>query len=183
MSISTKTGDDGSTSLYFGRRVPKTHPRIEVCGAFDEFTAYLGLGRAHLNQSNHQELREWAGKIEVIQQDLIFLMGEISTLSEDREKYLQKGKRFLGEPDVERISEWVRELESRDLYAAGWAVLGRCMESAHLDVARVSCRRAERMLCGIPEITSANTSLIPYVNRLSDFLWLLARLVEKLDER
>ena len=118
MSIATKKGDWGMTSLLFNRRVSKCDPRVEACGAVDELNAALGLARATIGT--------------------------------------EKGR------------------------VRGWALPGESLPSAALDMARTICRRAERRVCALHEARLlANGEIIVYLNRLSDWLWLLARSVEQ----
>src|SRR6266403_1373068 len=84
MSIVTKTGDKGETSLMYGRRVPKADPHIDACGCIDELTAALGLARSF---SSEKFLSE---EISAAQKDLIVVMGELATAVEDRERYLKR---------------------------------------------------------------------------------------------
>src|SRR5690349_1320234 len=92
MSIVTKTGDQGETSLMYGRRVSKNDPRMEACGAVDELTAILGLARASaMDKFVVQQIR-------TVQDDLIVLMGELATSLEDMSRYLNDGfKQVTGE--------------------------------------------------------------------------------------
>src|ERR1035438_4032489 len=85
MSIATKTGDDGTTALMYGRRVPKNHPRVEACGTVDELNAALGLARA---TAEHDFVR---GNLLAIQKDLIVLMGELCVQPEDLPRYVKDG--------------------------------------------------------------------------------------------
>src|SRR5436190_5456220 len=90
MSIVTKTGDDGSTALMYGRQVSKCHPRVEAYGAVDELNAALGLARA---STNHTFLQE---HMELIQKDLVTLMGELATAVEDLPRYVKDGFSLVG---------------------------------------------------------------------------------------
>src|SRR5947208_16708095 len=85
MSIVTKTGDEGETSLMYGRRLPKNNPRSEAYGTVDELTAALGLARASCDDKFVAE------QILAVQKDLINVMGELSTLPEDRQRYVKDG--------------------------------------------------------------------------------------------
>jgi cob(I)alamin adenosyltransferase len=86
VSIATKTGDDGTTALMYGRRVPKTHPRVETYGTVDELNAALGLARA---SAEHDFVRN---NLLVIQKDLIVLMGELCVQPEDLPRYIKDGR-------------------------------------------------------------------------------------------
>src|SRR3954469_14104500 len=130
MSIATKTGDDGTTALMFGRRISKTHPRIATNGALDELNAALGVARAFAQDTL---VRETLIKV---QQELVNLMGEIAVLPEDRERYLGAGFRLLDPEIVAKLDRVVADLEqNRQISYKHWATPGATRESAFLDVA------------------------------------------------
>ncbi len=170
MSIATKTGDNGTTGLMFGRRVPKTDARIEACGSVDELCAALGTARATVEDASvKNDLLE-------IQKELVLLMGEIAVTDEDRERYREKGYNVIESSMVDRLTRQVEKLET----ALGgkfndWAMPGGTIPGAAFDVARTTCRRAERRVI---ETGCPNPQITPYLNRLSDLCWLLARFVE-----
>jgi cob(I)alamin adenosyltransferase len=174
MSIATKSGDDGTTALMFGRRVPKTDPRVRACGACDELNAALGVIRAFCNDPFI------GGPIFVIQMELVTLMGELGVAAEDRERYRQQGFSFVDAPMVDALTARIVDLEENHrLSFKHWATPGATRESALLDVARTVCRRAERAAVELREAGyPVNPEIIRYLNRLSDLCWLLARYVE-----
>ncbi|HEV7401534.1 MAG TPA: cob(I)yrinic acid a,c-diamide adenosyltransferase [Chthoniobacteraceae bacterium] len=174
MSIATRTGDDGTTALLFGRRVPKTDRRIATNGALDELNAALGLARAHA----HEELVQ--APLLAAQKELVNAMGEIAVLPEDRPRYREKGFTPLAEKSVEELDRLIAELEERHVISfRHWATPGATVESAFLDVARTVCRRAEREVLALAETgAELNPVLLRFLNRLSDACWLLARYVE-----
>ncbi len=169
MSIATKTGDAGSTSLLFNRRVSKCDPRVEACGAVDELSCAIGLARAHW----HDPLRPQ--QLETIQRDLIALMGELATADEDWEKYTRSGFPRLTQEQTHFLDQLVQEIEGKGMTFQGWALPGGTPASAALDMARTICRRAERRVCAIQGAEPRNPEVLRYLNRLSDTLWLLAR--------
>lgn len=177
MSISTKRGDDGQTDLMFGRRVSKAHPRIAANGAIDEMNAALGLARA---SAKHESVLE---RIAGIQADLINVMGELATDGADLAKYREKGFQITGEDLVDRLTGWVDELENvHDVNFKRWSTPGAAGNpaAAGLDLARTICRRAEREVVGLVEAGEVeNPAIVRFLNRLSDVLWLLARLEER----
>ena len=173
MSIATKTGDDGTTALMYGRRVAKNHPRIEANGAVDELNAALGVARATVDQSFVRD------NLFFIQTDLVVLMGELCVLPEDLSRYVKDGYSLVTPAVTAKLDALVREIESLNISFKGWATPGETKSSATLDVARTVCRRAERRVCGLKGSgTPVNPEVVIYLNRLSDLLWLFARWVE-----
>jgi cob(I)alamin adenosyltransferase len=174
MSIATKTGDDGTTALMYGRRVPKTHPRIEACGAVDELNAALGLARA---PAKHDFVRN---NLLAIQKDLIVLMGETGVVTEDLPRYVKDGYPVVKPEMTAKLDALVREIEAQKINFKGWVTPGETMNAATLDAARTVCRRAERRVCALKESGGLrNAEIVVYLNRLGDLLWLFARWVEK----
>lgn len=173
VSIVTKTGDKGTTALMYGRRVPKSHPRVEAYGTVDELNAALGLARA---SATHDFLRS---NLLVIQQDLVTLMGELATGVEDLPRYIKDGYHLVTSAMTHKLDAVVKEIEAQSITFKGWATPGATMNSAALDVARTVCRRAERRVCALQEADQLhNSEIIIYLNRLADLLWLMARWVE-----
>ena len=170
MSIATKTGDGGSTGLMYNRRVSKCHPRVEAYGAVDELNAALGLARASASNSAQN------ARLEGIQKDLVILMGELATQVEDLPRYAKDGF-AVGTGDLTaKLDVIVREIEARNISFHGWATPGANLAAATLDVARTTCRRAERRVCALQEAGQLqNGEIIVYLNRLSDAMWLMAR--------
>jgi cob(I)alamin adenosyltransferase len=169
MSIVTKTGDDGSTKLMYGRHVPKTDPRVKACGEVDELNAALGMARANLAG----ETKAW---IQAIQQHLFTLMGALGTLPEDAPRYKRDGFTQLNDSHLAQLDALVAELEARGAAFRGWAVPGANPGAAALDFSRAVCRRAERAVCALTHAGElAHPGEIRYLNRLSDLLWLMAR--------
>jgi len=180
MSIVTKTGDDGTTGLLFNRRVPKNHPRVEAYGTCDELNAALGMARALLNQSPASTVKkEMAWQIQQIQKKLIDLMGELGTLPDDRERYLKAGHHFIAAADIDLLTQWAHAIEAQKPSFEGWSTPGANPPSAALDVARTTCRRAERRVIALgDEARKLHGEVVRFLNRLSDLLWLMARQTE-----
>jgi cob(I)alamin adenosyltransferase len=170
MSIATRTGDDGTTALMYKRRVPKTHPRVEAYGTVDELNAVLGLARASCTDA-------WLrSELLAIQKQLVTVMGELATAREDLERYARDGYELVTFATVEPLDAVVKTIESQSISFRGWATPGATAAAAALDLARTTCRRAERRVCGLAELGDApNPQIIIYLNRLSDVLWLMAR--------
>jgi cob(I)alamin adenosyltransferase len=174
MSIATKTGDDGTTGLMFNRRVPKTDPRGAAYGTCDELNAALGVARAWSDDPRIAE------RILELQKELVILMGELACAAEDRQRYAEKGFRFVESAMVDRLTAWIDDLEkNHKISFKHWATPGTTKASAMLDTARVTCRRAEREVWALSAAGFPFPEVIPqYLNRLSDLCWLWARHVE-----
>jgi cob(I)alamin adenosyltransferase len=173
MSIATRTGDGGTTALMYGRRVSKSDPRVEAYGAVDELNAALGLARALASDAVEGR------RLEAIQKDLVILMGELATHTDDRLRYARDGHAFVTPQMTAKLDGIVQEIEARNIVFKGWATPGANAASATLEVARTACRRAERRACALGEGGGLeNAEIIVYLNRLSDALWLLARQAE-----
>ena len=174
MSIATKTGDDGTTGLMYGRRVPKTDPRIAANGAVDELNAALGMVRATVADPFVTDA------VLAIQKELVLLMGELAVLPEDRERYTAGGFHFVEKAMVDVLTGRIDDLEkNHKISYQGWATPGATLGSATLDVARTVCRRAERHVAVLAETgTPVNGEILRYLNRLSDLCWLWARWLE-----
>jgi cob(I)alamin adenosyltransferase len=157
----------------YGRRVPKTHPRVEACGAVDELNAALGVAHASVE---HDFARN---NLLVIQKDLIVLMGELCVQPADLPRYVKDGYSLVTPAMTATLDALVREIEEQNVSSKSWATPGATPPSAALDLARTICRRAERRVCGLKETSELkNVEIVIYLNRLSDLLWLFARWVE-----
>ncbi len=173
MSIATKTGDAGDTSLMYGRRVPKTDPRVEAYGSVDELNAVLGFARASTTDA------VLVDQIHAIQKELIIVMGELATAQEDLARYAKDGFQFTTAAMVDRLTALIVDLEKGKQFK-DWVIPGEGLTSAALDVARTTCRRAERRVAQlIVDPKNFNGEILRYLNRLSDLCWLLARGADK----
>jgi cob(I)alamin adenosyltransferase len=175
MSIVTKTGDKGETSLMYGRRVAKADPRVDAYGCIDELTAALGLARSFSTDKFVSD------EILAAQKDLIVVMGELATAPADRERYVNDGFDITTAEMVDRITAVILELEKdKSLYPKDWVIPGGTTLSAALDFARVTCRRAERHIAPFTVgEKDFNSEILRYLNRLSDLCWVMARYAEK----
>ena len=172
MSIITGRGDHGQTDLLFGRRIAKTAPRVEALGCVDELNAALGMARASGAEA------EWVALIDVLQEKLVGLMGQLATLPEDEERY--RGTKFplIEMADVEWVLAEARKYESRGIRFTGWARPGAegCMARAAVDFARSVARRAERAILALHESGEPVPEEVRlFFNKLADLLWILAR--------
>ncbi|MBI2814253.1 MAG: cob(I)yrinic acid a,c-diamide adenosyltransferase [Opitutae bacterium] len=172
-SIATRTGDDGTTSLLYGQRVPKDHPQIAAVGALDELNAALGFAKATRPAGSSP------AEIARIQQELVALMGEVACAEANAARY--DGSKFakIDAAALARLDAAVAAIEARSPKFDGWATPGANLHAAALDLARTAARRAERQLIALPQHgRSVRPVLLQYLNRLSDLLWLLGREAE-----
>lgn len=175
MSITTKRGDAGETDLLYGKRVPKTHPRMIALGSVDELTSALGLVRVHAGKELTKTM------LPRIQQELIAVMGLVAVAKEDFARYTKDGFSTIGLEHVETLTREAADLEKSLPPVTDWVLPGskQCMASAYLDLARSICRRAERDVLSLEADNASPNQVLPaYLNRLSDLIWLLARMEE-----
>jgi len=169
------------TSLLFGRRVPKTDPHIVCNGALDELNAQLGMARASLKGTLGEPFI--TERLLAIQKELIVIMGEIAVVAEDRERFLKSNYGSVTSAMVDALTAFIADLEKNHrIEYHRWATPGDGLGSAALEVARTTCRRAERAVLALREIDATlNEQITRYLNRLSDLLWLWARWLETQD--
>jgi cob(I)alamin adenosyltransferase len=169
MKIYTKTGDAGKTSLIGGTRVSKYHPRIEAYGTIDELNSHIGL-------IADQEIAESFKPLLLIIQDRLFTIGSLLAADPEKSKMklpdLNESDVFLIEKEIDRMDESLPELRAFIL-PGGHTVVSIC------HIARCVCRRAERQVIHLSEENSIEPLIIVYLNRLSDFLFILARMLAK----
>lgn len=167
--IYTKTGDKGSTSLIGGVRVPKNHIRIESYGTVDELNSYLGM----VNDMTHDVLiNDWIREI----QDRLFTIG--SVLATNPEKEVKMKLPDVYESDVIWLEQKIDEMNEELPEMRSFILPGGHVASSTCHVARCVCRRAERICVGMQEQNEVVPELIiQYLNRLSDFLFVLARYI------
>lgn len=181
--IYTRTGDDGTTGLLFGKRVRKDHPSIEANGAVDEAQAVIGVARAEAERGS-----ELDSMLVSIERDLWVLMGEVATEPEDRHK-LEGRKSLVTSEMVLELEKRIDDLKERTDVPAEFVVPGQDRTSALLDQARTVVRRAERLFISRLDADRAHggspspeSFVGQYLNRLSDLLWIAARWQEGIHE-
>ncbi|MGH9068145.1 MAG: cob(I)yrinic acid a,c-diamide adenosyltransferase [Acidimicrobiales bacterium] len=171
--IYTKKGDDGTTGLLYGGRTRKDAPAIEVNGAVDEAQAALGLARAEAGGAGAGA--ELDGILVGLERDLWVLMAEVATQPRNRHK-LAAGATLVTAGMVAGLEDRIDAILARFDLPAEFVVPGQDKVSALLDVARTVVRRAERLALSLPDLPEGEASLVvPYLNRLSDLCWALAR--------
>ena len=164
MSIYTKTGDGGETGLYTGERVRKSSLRVAVYGTVDELDSVLGLARAFVAKA---EVRE---RVLALQKKLPALMADLASRAQEA---------MIAEADVAAIEQAMDELEGRLPPLTSFLVPGDTQGGAALDHARTVTRRAERLFCRLAEEEEVHDTDRRYLNRLSDYCFLLMRLEEQ----
>jgi len=167
--IYTRAGDDGTTGLYFGGRVRKDDPAIELNGTVDEAQAVIGLARSAAAKGGELDTL-----LVAIERDLWVLMAEVATASDNRRK-LVAGKSLVTIDMVTRLEAAIDSLAERTELPKDFVVPGEDAVAATLDVARTVVRRAERLTVASPV---AGSLVATYLNRLSDLLWAAARFQE-----
>lgn len=167
MSIATKRGDSGQTSLPGGIRVSKSTLRVEAYGTIDELNSALGFARSIC------EDKEVCDVIKTVQRELFAVGAAIAAPSGGKKRSPE-----ITADMVEALTEHVHRIESRGDILSDWSLPGEHPVSAALDVARTICRRAERHVVRLAASEEVNPHILAYLNRLSDLLWLLGRLVE-----
>ncbi len=169
LKIYTRVGDDGRTHLCYGPRVAKDDPRIEACGAVDELNAFLGLARAEaLGEDLDQLLR-------AVQHQLFGVGADLATPG-----LTQQTSAHIDDGHVSRLEAAIDEYDAQVPALSEFILPGGSRAASLLHVARTVCRRAERRVVGIMHPEPAADGLLPivrYLNRLSDLLFTLTRVV------
>lgn len=176
MKIYTRTGDKGETSLFTGDRVPKDDAFMHALGTIDECCSSIGLALATMPQGN--ELAKERRQLVVIQHALFDLGAAVATpLSRASESKVQKTR--FDEGAVRLLEEWMDEMSEVLPPLKTFILPGGHLSAAHLHMARNICRRAERHCIPLLNHAAINQSVLIYLNRLSDYLFMLARLLNK----
>ena len=164
--VYTRDGDDGTTGLFYGGRVAKDSQLPRAYGTVDEAQAVIGMARAEAGPGSELE-----GLLIPIMRDLWVLMAELATLPENRSK-LEPGATCVEPGMVVRLEKMIDELDTRFDRPTEFVVPGGNKVSGWLDIARTVVRRAERhaLMAAPPP-----SQVVPYLNRLSDLLWTMAR--------
>jgi cob(I)alamin adenosyltransferase len=167
-SISTMRGDGGETSLAGGVRVSKGSARVETYGTIDELNSALGFARSICDDA------DMAALTKTIQQDLFTIGSSLATPAES-----PKPPVVIDPALVDRLTTEVHRIEAIEGVLADWSIPGEHRAAAAFDIARTICRRAERALVRLLESgATIQPAILPYVNRLSDLLWLFGRKLE-----
>ncbi len=168
MSIATRKGDKGTTALIGGTRVSKSDDRVEAYGTIDELGAAIGFARSI---TADEEVR---GIARDLQRELFAVCAAVATDPE-----AASGSQPVTQAMLDKLDAHVGRIEATDGIFGDWALPGEHAGAAAFDLARTVCRRAERAVVRIAEQgLLADSNVVVYLNRLSDVLWLLGRLLE-----
>ncbi len=165
--IWTGKGDDGTTGLFTGERVKKHSARVEAYGTVDELISSLGVAKTHNSEMIRQEL-------ERIQQMLFRIAAELASGNENG-SLAEKGVHPVSSEEVEYLEERADILWQEMPPLSNFVVPGESKADAYLHQARTICRRAERRIIALTEEVDLNPEIVRYINRLSDFIFTLAR--------
>jgi cob(I)alamin adenosyltransferase len=165
MKIYTKTGDEGTTSLFGGKRVSKADLRIDAYGTIDELNSWLGVLR-------DQRVNEIRLKLLAEIQDRLFTIGSILATEPDNKKVKIPA---LVENDIELLEKQMDEMDAQLPAMRHFVLPGGHSSVSFGHVARTVCRRAERLVIALNQIEKVDPVVIKYLNRLSDFLFMLCR--------
>ncbi len=166
MKIYTKTGDKGTTSLFTGTRVPKHHIRIESYGTLDELNSWLGLLRDQSIDPQHQ-------KTLATIQDKLFTVGAILATEPKKDNRLKIQR--IQAVDIELLEKEIDIMNAALPPMTHFVLPGGHTTVSYCHIARTVCRRAERMISYLHENDPVPDTLLAYINRLSDYLFVLAR--------
>jgi cob(I)alamin adenosyltransferase len=171
--IYTRTGDKGTTSLVGGVRVAKTHVRLEAYGTVDELSSYLGLLLTYLTENDDLRLVTFV-------QHKLFCVG--SYLATDQTQTALRIESQIHDADIQRLEQAIDEIDSQLPPMRGFILPGGSRGAAVCHICRTICRRTERQILRLHESVPVDPKVTTFINRLSDYLFILARKINKLTE-
>ena len=166
--VYTRTGDNGTTSLVGGIRIRKSDARLEAYGTVDELSANLGLLAAMLPEGEERSLI-------ISTQNNLFNVG--THLATDQSQTPLYPSAHLPEGETELLEQAIDQMNARLPEAQGFILPGGCQAAAQAHVCRTVCRRAERRIAALAETATISDEIQQYINRLSDFLFVLAKII------
>lgn len=177
--IYTKTGDKGTTGLFGGKRVSKDFEQIEAYGNIDELNSYLGLLRDYVRETSLADKEQIIERLTNIQDRLFSIGAHLATDVEKREKVKEMLPPLLDE-DIQGLENGIDEMEKNLEPMKAFVLPGGHILVSYCHIARCVCRRAERSVVRFSHIQPAiEPHILPYLNRLSDYLFVLARYFTK----
>lgn len=171
--IYTKTGDGGTTSLVGGTRVDKCDIRVEAYGTVDELNSHLGV----IGELIHESQEKYYQQVKEIQNDLFVIQTLLAT--EDADLYQKLPQ--LKEDAPEKLEQWIDQMQELLPKNNAFVIAGGTLAGAQCHVARCVCRRAERRIVELTKQCDVAVHLKKYINRLSDYLFVLSRLMVVLE--
>ncbi|MEO1644564.1 MAG: cob(I)yrinic acid a,c-diamide adenosyltransferase [Chloroflexota bacterium] len=165
MKIYTKTGDNGTTSLFSGGRVPKDHLRVDAYGTVDELNSVLGVVRASKPSENTE------AHLITVQNHLFRLGADLATPMDAKAEWLVR----IAQEEIDWVEASIDAMSEELPELKNFILPGGVLAAAHLHVARTVCRRAERLVVALSQEEAINDLTLIYLNRLSDWLFTLAR--------
>lgn len=176
MNLYTRSGDDGTTGLFSGARVSKDHPRIMAYGTVDEFNACIGMCLCLLRpDAQHEVMRHI---LQSIQRRMFDIGADLAT--PEGAKNESRINR-ISDRHVAEAEKWIDQIDSQNHPLQTFVMPGGTELAARLHLARTVCRRAERLIVGLAHTEPVGEPVLRYMNRVSDLLFAMARLANKLD--
>lgn len=166
-NVYTRRGDDGTTGLVGGQRIPKSHSRLEAYGTMDELNSFLGILLTYLTDPDDQKM------VLEIQNDLFAVGSELATID-------RTPRHAVNQSDVERLEQAIDQIDSICGGWRGFILPGGSRGAAVCHICRTICRRLERRIYSIDDGYPVALELCQYVNRLSDYLFVLSKKINKL---
>lgn len=166
----TRKGDDGSTALGSGRRIPKDAIRVSCYGTVDETNSALGIAMAYGLSPRLMEM------VSVIQNELFHVGSDLCFTEADKQTFQIPQ---ISKTQVKRLETWIDELNTTVGALENFILPGGSVGAAHLHLARTICRRSEREVTTLKRQESIGAFVLPYLNRLSDLLFVMARFENK----
>tara|TARA_B100000965_G_scaffold325142_1_gene287337 strand:- start:2311 stop:2859 length:549 start_codon:yes stop_codon:yes gene_type:complete len=174
MKIYTKKGDTGKTSIIGQSKIDKHNIRIEAYGTIDELNSYIGLVRSY--DSNNFE--KYNSQLQIIQNNLFKIGAVLATVKKD----IVDESLLISDSDIYMIENYIDDIDPLLPELKSFILPGGSIWSAHLQVCRSICRRAERRITSLNNSCPIDLNIIKYVNRLSDYFFILSRLVNHLNK-
>lgn len=165
-AVYTKTGDKGTTSLVGGQRVSKSHIRLEAYGTIDELNSFIGLLMCSIHDQSDRKVLSFI-------QNKLFNIG--SYLATDASTTDVKNASLIADKDINLLEFQIDEIDSQLPPLSQFVLPGGCESAARAHICRTVCRRAERLIFKITNEYAVDEDITIFVNRLSDYFFLLAR--------
>lgn len=186
--VYTKKGDGGTTSLVGGARVSKCHPRVEAYGTVDELNSHIGLlaemilqkiNSGEIQSTEAEQFATLHSQLKTIQNNLFVIQSLLASENDDIRSRMPQ----ISSSDTEELEHWIDNMEKLLPPMKGFVIAGGSMMSAQAHVCRTVCRRAERCIVFLDEKEPVDDVVKKNINRLSDYLFVISRFINKLDNK